>query len=369
MQKKKSNTTKKRNFRKGKNRSVVGAKHLHYYYTALIVLLVIAASFAAISISHINIFGNFDAVHPATTNTSNIYNKTTTNAAKTLGDNSINQTLLAAQVIPTTGYTLPFKWGDSVHKLVEAGALNVSNLTIILNNSRQPLTLSEKEILNGTYTGYIQFNSTNTEFVQLVLWGLGINNNNTIITKGPIINASIPYANSINTNSTLRQKLNQNATPQWVASQYFASTGGYGPLGKLQLGELNIVSLNSQQQALMYDVATRSYRPCCDNPTAFPDCNHGAAALGLIELLAYQGANQSQMFDAVRYFYQYQFPQQYAEIAAYFDSHGVNYNQVNSSEVMGYSFSSYSGYASVNQYLIKNKILAQPSGGGASCGA
>ncbi len=287
------------------------------------------------------------------------------NATEILGGNTINQTLLAAQITPTTGYTLSFKWGASIHKLVETGALNVSNLSIILNNSKQPLTPVEKSILNGTYNGYIQFNSTNAEFVQLILWSLGINNNNTILNNGPIINASIPYATQINNNATLNQKV----TPQYVASHYFASTGGYGPLGKLQLGGLDIINLTSQQQALMYDVATHSYRPCCDNPTAFPDCNHGAAALGLVELLASQNANQSQMFDAVKYFYQYQFPQQYTEIAAYFDSHGENYSQVNSSEVMGYSFSSYSGFSNVNQYLIKNGILQQTTSGGASCGA
>ena len=295
-------------------------------------------------------------------------NTTTPNAlgsVKTLSDNVINQTLLAAQVIPATGYALPFKSGNNIHKLVETGALNISNLSIILNNSKQPLTPVEEEILNGTYNGYIQFNSTNSEFVQLALWSLGINNNDTIINKGQIINASVPYADQINSNASLKQKV----TPQYVASHYFASTGGYGSLGKLQLGELNIINLTSQQQALMYDVATHSYRPCCDNPTAFPDCNHGAAALGLIELLASQNANQTQMFSAIKYFYQYQFPQQYAEIAAYFDIHGENYSQINSSEIMSFSFSSYSGFSSVNQYLIKNGALQQPSNNGASCGA
>ena len=289
----------------------------------------------------------------------------TLSSVKTLSYNAINQTLLAAQVIPAAGYTLPFKWGDSIRKLVETGALNLSNISIILNNSKQPLTPVEMKILNGTYNGYIQFNSTNAEFVQLVLWSLGINNNDTIINKGQIINASVPYADQINSNASLKQKV----TPQYVASHYFASTGGYGPLGKLQLGGLNIISLTSQQQTLMYDVATHSYRPCCDNPTAFPDCNHGAAALGLIELLASQNANQSQMFSALEYFYQYQFPQQYTEIAAYFDSRGENYSRVNSSEVMSFSFSSYSGFSNVNQYLIKNGILQQPTGSGASCGA
>ena len=314
------------------------------------------------------------ATHVWSTQTPTNYKNTTASsathssaisAAKTFANNTINQTTLAAQVIPQNGYTLSFKWGNSVHKLVETNALDVSNLSIILNGYKQPLTPVEDEILNGTYNGYIQFNSTNAEFVQLVLWSLGINNNNTILNKGQIINVSASYAEQINSNASLNQKV----TPQYVASHYFASTGGYGSLGKLQLSELDIINLTSQQQALMYDVATNSYRPCCDNPTSFPDCNHGAAALGLIELLASHGANETQMFNAIRYFYQYQFPQQYTEIAAYFDSHGENYSQVNSSEVMGASFSSYSGFSNVNQYLLKNGILQQSSGSSASCGA
>ena len=341
------------------------------YSVALVVSLIIIA-FVLMAVLHTS--SRSGAVSKLINNAAT-YHNTTNTTTRTLSGNTISTAILFAQVTPQTGYTLSFKWGGSIKKLVEAGAINVSNLTTILNNSHQPLTLSEKDILNGTYTGYIQFNSTNTEFVQIVLWGLGINNNNTIITKGPIINASTPYANSINANSTLKQQLNQNITnqnitSQWVASHYFASTGGYGPIGKLQMGMLNVINLTPLEQGEMYDVATHSYRPCCDNPTAFPDCNHGAAALGLIELLASQGANQTQMFSAVQYFYQYQFPQQYAEIAAYFDSQGMNYSHVNSSTVMGFNFSSYSGFSNVNQYLQKNGILQQLSGSsGASCGA
>ena len=351
----------------GKNKRIIAKNRLVYPVAfALILISVIVAAY---------VLTQNPLVSQTQTNKTHSTYHNTTNATKNLSGNAINQAILYAQVTPQAGYTLPFKWGDSIRKLIQAGALNVSNLTIILNNSHQPLTFSEKEILNGTYSGYIQFNSTNTEFVQIVLWGLGINNNNTIITKGPIINASTPYANSINANSTLKQQLNQNITnqnitSQWVASHYFASTGGYGPIGKLQMGMLNVINLTPLEQGEMYDVATHSYRPCCDNPTAFPDCNHGAAALGLIELLASQGANQTQMFSAVQYFYQYQFPQQFAEIAAYFDSQGMNYSQVNSSTVMGFNFSSYSGFSNVNQYLQKNGILQQLSGSsGASCGA
>ncbi len=357
----------KRKSNLSRSRKANHKKPIHYHKRLSMVLLglIVVAGLLFVTIHFWN--AQASAKNTTTVNAPDtIHSAAINNTTEILsGSNTINQALLAAQITPTTGYTLSFKWGDSIHKLVETGALNVSSLTVILNGYKQPLTPVEEEILNGTYNGYIQFNSTNIEFVQLVLWSLGINNNNTIINKGQIINASTHYANQINSNASLNQKV----TPQYVASRYFASTGGYGSLGKLQLGELNIISLTAQQQTLMYDVATNSYRPCCDNPTAFPDCNHGAAALGLVELLASQNANQSQMFDAVKYFYQYQFPQQYAEIAAYFDSHGENYSQVNPSEVMGYNFSSYSGFSNVNQYLIKNNILTQLNGSSASCGA
>ena len=42
------------------------------------------------------------------------------------------------------------------------------------------------------------------------------------------------------------------------------------------------------------------YRPCCDNATHFPDCNHGMAMLGLLELMAAQGASEEEMFAAAR---------------------------------------------------------------------
>lgn len=349
-----------------RSRKVSHKKSAHYHKKLSMVLLclIVVAGLMFVTIH----FWNAQALakNTATATAPNTHHFTAiNNTTGILGGNTIDQTLLAAQITPTTGYILSFKWGDSIHKLVETGALNVSNLSIILNRFKQPLTPVEKEILNGTYEGHIQFNSTNTEFTQLVLWSLGINNNNTILNEGPLINVSNQYANQINSNASSKQRV----TPEYVASHYFASTGGYGPLGNLQLGGLNIISLNPQQQALMYNVATHSYRPCCDNPTAFPDCNHGAAALGLIELLASHNANEIQMYNAIRDFYQYQFPQQYMEIAAYFDSQGVNYSQVDSSEVMGYNFSSYSGNANVNNYLIKNGILQQPSGSGASCGA
>jgi hypothetical protein len=40
------------------------------------------------------------------------------------------------------------------------------------------------------------------------------------------------------------------------------------------------------QQKRLEEVTIGVFRPCCDNPHAFPDCNHGMAMLGLLELMA-----------------------------------------------------------------------------------
>lgn len=39
------------------------------------------------------------------------------------------------------------------------------------------------------------------------------------------------------------------------------------------------------------EVAAAVYRPCCNNHTPFPGCNHGMAMLGLLELMAPQRAS------------------------------------------------------------------------------
>src|SRR5487761_342568 len=44
--------------------------------------------------------------------------------------------------------------------------------------------------------------------------------------------------------------------------------------------------MSDDEQAMVLDLATHTFRPCCDNSTFFQDCNHGSALLGLLELAA-----------------------------------------------------------------------------------
>src|SRR5512136_2172416 len=101
----------------------------------------------------------------------------------------------------------------------------------------------------------------------------------------------------------------------------FASTGGW-TLGtkspEALYASTTMIVLTPEQQARLEEVAARVYRPCCNNPTHFPDCNHGMAMLGLLELMAGQGATTDEMYTAAKYVNAFWFPQQTLELATYF---------------------------------------------------
>lgn len=268
-------------------------------------------------------------------------NQTITTDKTTVVNNPFNNTNpekisiseIKNEVLPDKNIILPAKWGYSVKKLVDSGSLNISFLTKILRQNGYPMTTEELKILNGTSQENITINATDSPFLLYVLWDIGINNNNTIIREGPIT--------------------------QYGNISDFASTGGYGPLGKLDVGGSKIVNLAPKEQEITDYVALNSYRPCCNNPTMMPDCNHGAAALGLIELMASQGNNATAIFKAVEEFNSFQFRQQYVEIAIYLKSEGLDFDAVPASQVVGSDFSSAAGFANVHGYINEQGLITE----------
>lgn len=254
------------------------------------------------------------------------------------GQNETRFSAIAGEVLPENGFVLSVKWGNSVKELVSAGALNVSFLSNAMQQAGQPMTAGEESILNGTSNGNITINSNDTLFVLYTLWALGINNKNPIIADGPIMGyGGSPYN--------------------------LASTGGYGPLGRLQLGNLSLIGLNSNEQQTADAVASNVYRPCCDNPAMFPDCNHGAAQLGLIELMASQGSNATQIYEALKNADSFYYPQEYFDLAVYFSyTKHEPWGEVSAKEVLGYNYSSASGFNKIHQELLQYNILPQTGG-------
>jgi hypothetical protein len=108
----------------------------------------------------------------------------------------------------------------------------------------------------------------NQHFLLNLFWAFGLANQNRVLTEGQMMS---------------------NGKEEVVR---FASTGGW-TLARKPLLEIYsrypIVSLTEEQQKRLEEVAQGVYRPCCDNPTHFPDCNHGMAMLGLLELMASRG--------------------------------------------------------------------------------
>ena len=112
-------------------------------------------------------------------------------------------------------------------------------------------------------------------------------------------------------------------------------------------GKHALIRLTPAQQKFVDEVSQNIYRPCCDNSTHFPDCNHGMAMLGLLELMASQGKSESEMYKAALTMNSYWFPQQYQTIAAYFASNGTRWRDVSPKEILGKAYSSASGYGRI----------------------
>jgi len=152
-----------------------------------------------------------------------------------------------------------------------------------------------------------------------------------------------------------------------VKAGNFASTGGWTLAKGSAMDHYNMhefVKLTPDQQILVERVAKNIYRPCCDNSTYFPDCNHGMAMLGLLELIASQGINEQDMYKVALQVNAFWFPSQYEAIKSFFASKKIDWNTVDPKEILGAQYSSSSGF----QKML-SQMAPQEQKGGASCGA
>src|SRR3989338_1939580 len=94
------------------------------------------------------------------------------------------------------------------------------------------------------------------------------------------------------------------------------------------LGKHALVTLSPEQESLVADLAADIYRPCCNNSTMLPDCNHGMAMLGLLELGAAAGLGREELLDLALAANSYWFADQYLTLARYFDQQGVRWGDI-----------------------------------------
>ncbi len=260
-------------------------------------------------------------------------------SATTVASQNAPVAQLEEKVTPPKGIELKVRWGDLGKKMVAAGVIDEKQFNA-LYAERGGMSDDTKALLDSANNGNLVITPQNASTILNLLWAFGLGNKNPILETGPMQN------------------------PQYGGAGKFASTGGW----TLAVGDAmshysthQFITLTPQQQALVESVAKNIYRPCCGNSTYFPDCNHGMAMLGLLELMASQGATESQMYQAALAVNSYWFPDTYLTIAQYFANKGVDWSAVDPKIVLGASYSSAQGYQTIQSQT--QPVQGKSSGG------
>ena len=199
------------------------------------------------------------------------------------------------QVIPQKGFTLGVVWHDIGKQLLDSGVIDQQKYDELFVND--PQEEEAMKYLTSSSKDHMKIDERNSRFMVNTLWAIGLVNKNRLLDEGDM-------------------KVEGEGNPM-----KFSSTGGWN-LGAKPTRELYsstpLISLSFQQAELVKKIAQNVYRPCCNNPTSFPDCNHGMAALGYIELAVSQGLSEREIYKDVLALNSFWFPQTYLEQAIYF---------------------------------------------------
>ena len=267
------------------------------------------------------------------------------NEAASLAKTKVLAPCIQTEVLPPTGFKSKIVLGDIILKMEQDGIIDKSKVEA-LYKQQGGLTKDELTMLSSPTTQPLTINTQNEVWLVNMLWGIGLGNYMNVNKQSPI------YQSDVNG---------------------FASTGGW-TLGKSDNGgdyfnKYNLISLSPTQQERVKQLAETIYRPCCNNPTFFPDCNHGAAAMALIELGVSEGLSDNDIYKTVLGFNSFWFPNNYLETALYFNRvKHTDWNNIDPKVVLSSSYSSISGWIqNVDTPLQKEKIFI-PSQSAGSCG-
>jgi hypothetical protein len=260
---------------------------------------------------------------------------------------SIDLVALREQITPPDGYRLGVRYGSLGPSLLEAGVVDYDAFAGIYEQAGMPLTEDQVDVLTRGSDAEIVITPENAHFLLNFFWAVGLANHNSILADGDMVR----YGDG--------------------NIERFASTGGW-TLGSKPVSDifasLDLIQLTAEQQKRVEEVAAAVYRPCCDNPTSFPDCNHGMAMLGLLELMASQDAGTDAMFEAARYVNAYWFPQQALEVAVYLSATAdLDFARVDPRMLTGAALSSGSGFSAVHESLGVTGLMPQAAGGSGNC--
>jgi hypothetical protein len=247
------------------------------------------------------------------------------------------------QVTPSAGIRTNVAFRDSIAKLVAAGAIDPEKYRAYAG----ALPAWVERTFTSSSNDLIVFSRETAPHLLVLLWAVGLANKAAFNAQSPIATVRIPG---------------------------FASTGGWSlgrqPDGYVYFNSVKAVSLTDRQEGLVLKVASRTYRPCCDNPTFFQDCNHGSALLGLLLIAASQGMTSEDLYRTALAANAYWFSENYAKTALYFAHfHLVTWRELDPSLILGRELSSSSGWSrNVDQPLRRAGVkLPGPPGDEQGC--
>ncbi len=246
-------------------------------------------------------------------------------------------------VLPQEGVILPVSWGDLGVQLVQSGVIDETKFKAIYEGRGQ-FTPEYKQLLAENNSGKLKITKDNAGYLLNLFWALGLASKNPILDSGEMMD------------------------PRYGGAQNFASTGGWTIAQGNAMNHYSkhaFFNLTYEQQSIVERISRGIYRPCCGNSTHFPDCNHGMAMLGLLELMAFQGASEQEMWDAALAVNSYWFPDTYMTIATFMNGRGVDWEDINPQEILGVNYSSAQGYVRIASQVTAPTSNSQ---GGGGCG-
>lgn len=234
-------------------------------------------------------------------------------------------------------FVLPFAFGDLGAKLVSVGVVDREKFLSLYSGTARE---EARRFIDTVIDGPVVATERNAGILLNLLWAAGLGNKSRILERGEMAN------------------------PRYGGADRFASTGGWtiakedpegsasgGPNGAGAMPHYSrhpFALLSPEQERLVDDVSGNIFRPCCDNPAHFPDCNHGMAMLGLLEIMAAQGATEEELYETGLALNRLWFPAQYEVIEKYAVEEGLTSD---GSTLLGKTFSSASGFERVSRAL------------------
>lgn len=270
-------------------------------------------------------------------------------ANKTVVKAYLSKDNLFNEINPEKGYEVNASFGDLGPKMLSMGVIDYDKFKVTYEKSGQKLPAELDGILKNTTSKKIKITRDNSYFLLNFFWAVGLANKSKILDEGEIMK----YGG-------LKEAGN------------FASTGGWS-LSKTNAmdyySKAGLIPLTQEQEDLVTKVSSNVYRPCCNNSTAFPDCNHGMALLAVFQLMASNGATENQMYEAGKYFNAFWFPGNYYDLALYFkNKENKSFKDIPAQVVLGKDYSSASGYQAAKQWLAGKGLIQEPPKQGGGCG-